>query len=112
MPRLVGLPRATAMMMLGEKVSAQDALQMGMIYKVYPDNSFQNELMNFAQHLAKQATRGLGLTKRALNQAFENDFETQLIVEEKLQKEAGQTQDYIEGVKAFQEKRKPDFRGQ
>lgn len=111
LPRLVGLPRATAMMMLGEKVSAQDAFQMGMIYKVYPDNLFQDELMKFVQHLAKQATRGLGLTKKALNQAFENDFETQLLVEEKLQQQAGQTQDYHEGVKAFQEKRKPNFHG-
>jgi 2-(1,2-epoxy-1,2-dihydrophenyl)acetyl-CoA isomerase len=111
LPRLVGLPRATAMMMLGEKVSAQDAFQMGMIYKVYPDNVFQDELMKFVQHLAKQATKGLGLTKKALNQAFENDFEAQLKVEEKLQQQAGQTQDYTEGVKAFQEKRKPNFRG-
>lgn len=111
LPRLIGLPRATAMMMLGEKVSAQDAFQMGMIYKVYPDNLFQDELMKFVQHLAKQATRGLGLTKKALNQAFENDFETQLKAEEKLQQQAGQTQDYLEGVRAFQEKRKPNFHG-
>jgi 2-(1,2-epoxy-1,2-dihydrophenyl)acetyl-CoA isomerase len=82
-----------------------------MIYKVYTDNVFQDELMKFVQHLAKQATKGLGLTKKALNQAFENDFEAQLKVEEKLQQQAGQTQDYTEGVKAFQEKRKPNFRG-
>jgi 2-(1,2-epoxy-1,2-dihydrophenyl)acetyl-CoA isomerase len=111
LPRLVGLPRATAMMMLGEKVSAQDAFQIGMIYKVYTDNVFQDELMKFVYYLSKQATRGLGLTKKALNQAFENDFETQLQIEEKLQQEAGKTKDYAEGVKAFQEKRKPNFGG-
>jgi 2-(1,2-epoxy-1,2-dihydrophenyl)acetyl-CoA isomerase len=111
LPRLVGLPRATAMMMLGEKISAQDAFQMGMIYKVYLEDSFQDEMMKFAQHLAKQATKALGITKRALNQSFENDLESQLKTEEKLQKEAGQTSDYNEGVKAFREKRKPKFRG-
>jgi len=111
LPRLVGLPRATAMMMLGEKVSAPDALQIGMIYKVYPEDSFQDELMKFVRHLAKQATKALGITKRALNQSFENDLETQLKVEEQLQKEAGQSQDYHEGVKAFLEKRKPNFHG-
>jgi len=111
LPRLVGLPRATAMMMLGEKVSAPDALQIGMIYKVFPADTFQDEAMKFVHYLAKQATKGLGLTKRALNQSFMNDLETQLNIEEELQNQAGQTQDYSEGVKAFLEKRKPDFRG-
>lgn len=111
LPRLVGLPRATAMMMLGEKISAHDALQMGMIYKVFPDSTFKDEVLKFTQYLAKLATKGLGLTKRALNKSFENDLETQLKVEEELQKEAGQTQDYYEGVKAFLEKRKPYFSG-
>lgn len=111
LPRLVGLPRATAMMMLGEKVTAREALEMGMIYKVYPKDSLQDEVMKFARNLANQATKALGITKRALNQSFENDLESQLKTEEKLQKEAGQTSDYNEGVKAFLEKRKPIFRG-
>lgn len=111
LPRLVGLPRATAMMMLGEKVSAQEAVQMGMIYKVFPQNAFREEVLKFAQYLAKQATRGLGLTKRALNKSFENDLEAQLKLEEQLQREAGQSEDYREGVKAFLEKRKPNFSG-
>ena len=84
---------------------------MGMIYKVYPEDSFQDEMMKFAQHLAKHATKALGITKRALNQSFENDLESQLKTEEKLQKEAGQTSDYNEGVEAFLKKRKPNFRG-
>lgn len=111
LPRLVGLPRATEMMMLGEKVSAQDALQMGMIYKVLQPDIFQDEVMKFVHHLANQATKGLGLTKRALNQSFANDLEAQLNLEEELQNQAGQTHDYNEGVKAFLEKRKPNFRG-
>ena len=111
LPRLVGMPRATAMMMLGEKVSAQEALNMGMIYKVLPDATFREEALKFVRYLAKQATRGLGLTKRALNKSFENDLETQLKLEEELQNQAGQSQDYQEGVKAFLEKRKPNFRG-
>lgn len=111
LPRLIGLPRATAMMMLGEKISAQDAHQMGMIYKVYPADTFRDEVMKFVHYLAKQATKGLGLTKKALNQSFINDLETQLKLEEELQNEAGQTEDYNEGVKAFLEKRKPNFSG-
>ncbi len=111
LPRLVGLRRATAMMMLGEKVSAQDALQMGLIYKVLPRDAFQDEVTKFVHYLTKLATKGLGLTKKALNQSFVNDLETQLNLEEKLQNQAGQTQDYNEGVKAFLEKRKPNFRG-
>lgn len=111
LPRLVGLARATAMMMLGEKVSAQEALEMGMVYKVVPPDTFQEEAQKFVHYLSKLATRGLGLTKRALNQSFSNDLESQLELEEQLQNQAGQTGDYREGVKAFLEKRQPNFSG-
>lgn len=111
LPRLVGLQRATALMMLSDKVSAPDAAAMGMIWKVFPDESFAGESLKLAETLANMPTRGLGLTKRALNRAFEHDFTAQLGVEDQLQAQAGQTDDYREGVKAFLEKRKPEFTG-
>ena len=111
LPRLAGLHRAAAMMMLGEKISAQEAQEIGMIYKVFPPDKFAEEAMNLVLHLAKMPTKALGLTKRALNKSFENDLETQLTLEEDLQGVAGGTQDYEEGVKAFLEKRKAEFIG-
>lgn len=111
LPRLVGLARATALTMLGEKISAREAQEMGLIYKVFPAESLLEEAQKLAAHLATQPTRGLGLTKRLLNQSLVNDLETQLEMEEELQGEAGKTHDYQEGVKAFLEKRKPVFKG-
>ncbi|MCB0259738.1 MAG: 2-(1,2-epoxy-1,2-dihydrophenyl)acetyl-CoA isomerase [Calditrichaeota bacterium] len=111
LPRLVGLPRAAAMMLLGEKIPAAEALGMGMIYKVYPPESLPEEALKLARHLAAQPTRGLGLTKRLLNQSLQNDLETQLNQEAELQAAAGATEDYQEGVQAFLEKRKANFKG-
>lgn len=111
LPRLVGLQRATALMMLSDKVSAADAAAMGMIWKVFPDETFAEESIKLAETLAGMPTRGLGLTKRALNRAFAHDFAAQLAVEDELQAQAGQTDDYREGVDAFLEKRKPVFTG-
>ncbi len=111
LPRLVGLQRATALMMLSDKISAADAAAMGMIWKVFSDESFAEESLKIAETLAKMPTKGLGLTKQALNRAFSNDFAEQLAVEDALQTAAGQTHDYREGVAAFLEKRKPIFKG-
>ena len=111
LPRLVGLQRATALMMLSEKITAPEAAAMGMIWKVFPDETFADDSLKIAETLAAMPTRGLGLTKRALNQAFTNDFEGQLQVEDELQTVAGQTRDYREGVAAFLEKRRPVFVG-
>lgn len=111
LPRLVGLPRATAMMMLGEKIPAADAFAMGMIYKVSPEESFRDDVAELATRLSKMATRGLGLTKHAINQALSNTLEEQLDLEEELQGAAGSTDDYREGVRAFLAKRKPVFHG-
>jgi 2-(1,2-epoxy-1,2-dihydrophenyl)acetyl-CoA isomerase len=112
LPRLIGLQRATALMMTGEKVSAKDAMEMGMIYKYYADDQFLVESLNLAKSLAKMPTVGLGLTKKALNLSLISDLSTQLETEEELQTVAGSTYDYKEGVAAFLEKRKPVFKGE
>jgi len=111
LPRLAGFARATAMAMLGEKISAAQALEWGMIYKVYPAETLMEEALKLAAHLATQPTKGLGLIKRALNQSLANDLNAQLEVEAELQSVAGKTADSKEGIKAFLEKRKPKFVG-
>lgn len=111
LPRLIGLQRASALMMLGDKVSAREAEQMGMIYRAVADDEFNDTVEQTAGKLAKMPTRGLGMTKRALNLSLANDLSQQLDIEEDLQKKAGSTADYNEGVSAFLEKRKPNFTG-
>jgi len=112
LPRLVGFQRATALMMLGDKVKAADAVALGMIYKVCDDENLNAESVKLAETLAMMPTRGLGLTKKALNLSLFNNLEDQLDVEEKLQTQAGQSYDYREGVNAFLEKRQPIFKGE
>jgi 2-(1,2-epoxy-1,2-dihydrophenyl)acetyl-CoA isomerase len=111
LPRLVGMARATSLAMLAEKVTAEQALAWGMIYKVTPPTLLLATAQGLARHLATQPTRGLGLIKRALNASWENDLPAQLDLERDLQREAGRTADYLEGVRAFQGKREPRFLG-
>jgi len=111
LPRLIGFQRATALMMLGDKVTADEALQMGMIYKIFPVSFFNEEVMTLATTLANMPTKALGLTKRLLNQSMTNNLEQQLALESDLQIEASSSNDYKEGVTAFMEKRKPEFDG-
>lgn len=111
LPRLVGMQRATALMMTGDKVSAADAVNMGMIYKSYADDVFEAESKKLATTLAAMPTTGIGLTKRLLNQSFTNNLEQQLNAEKDEQVAASNTADYTEGVNAFLEKRKPNFTG-
>ena len=111
LPRLVGMARATQLAMLAEKVTAQQALEWGMIYRVVPAAELATTAGSFAAELARQPTRALGLIKRALNAAWSNDLEAQLGLEAALQREAGRTADYLEGVRAFQQKRRAAFLG-
>ena len=111
LPRLIGFARASALMMLGDKVTAIEAERVGMIYRCFPDAVFEEKVHALATTLAAMPTRGLALAKQALNAAFTNDFETQLALETKLQGEAAATDDYTEGVTAFLEKRQPKFLG-
>jgi 2-(1,2-epoxy-1,2-dihydrophenyl)acetyl-CoA isomerase len=112
LPRLIGFQKASALMMLGDKVSAREADDLGMIYKYFDDTSFKTESLRIAQTIAAMPTQGLALTKKALNQSMENDLEKQLLTEDALQRQAAQTKDYNEGVTAFIEKRKPIFKGE
>jgi 2-(1,2-epoxy-1,2-dihydrophenyl)acetyl-CoA isomerase len=111
LPRLVGMQRAAALMMTGEKVMAADAVAMGMIYKSFPDEVFEAEAKKMATMLAQMPTRGIGLTKRLLNSTFNHSIEGQLDMEMRTQVIAGSTHDFKEGVQAFLEKRKPVFKG-
>ena len=112
LPRLVGWQRASALMMLGEKVSADEAERIGMVYKVFPDESFEAEAKKIVTTLSNLPTKGLGYTKQLLDNSFYNDMEEQLQDEEIYQQRAGSTKDYKEGVQAFLEKRKPNFKGE
>ena len=112
LPRIIGMQKAAALMMLADKIMAADAEKMGMIYKVCADESLMEETLKVAKKLASLPTIGLGLTKRALNKSMTNDLTSQLALEDELQTAAGKTYDYNEGVTAFLEKRKPNFKGE
>jgi 2-(1,2-epoxy-1,2-dihydrophenyl)acetyl-CoA isomerase len=111
LPRLIGLQRAAALTMLGDKLDATRAKEWGLVYDVVPGATLMHVSLDLAKRLAAMPTRGLGLTKRGFNAGFSNDLETHLELEEELQREAGGTEDYAEGVRAFMEKRKPNFKG-
>lgn len=112
LPRLIGQARASALMMLGEKVPAKDAMDMGMIYKAVADDEYEEYVAKIAHKLANMPTKGLAYTKKLLNLTAVNNMEDQLALEHEYQTKAGATADYKEGVNAFLEKRRPVFKGE
>lgn len=111
LPRLIGIARATALMMLGDKLKAEQAKSWGMIWDVCPNAVLFDTAFAIAANLATQPTRGLGLIKRGLNRSLGSSLEEQLNLEEDLQRQAGRTADHQEGIRAFLEKRKAVFTG-
>jgi 2-(1,2-epoxy-1,2-dihydrophenyl)acetyl-CoA isomerase len=111
LPRLVGDARARALAMLGEPVTAEQAAAWGLIWRAIDDDKLRAEADKLAGHLAIQPTEGLALIKEALNASAGNTLDAQLDLERDLQRRAGRTTDYAEGVRAFMEKRSPRFTG-
>jgi 2-(1,2-epoxy-1,2-dihydrophenyl)acetyl-CoA isomerase len=111
LPRLVGAARARALAILAEPLAAERAAEWGLIWQAVDDDKLMDAAHGLAARLAMQATIGIALTKRALDAAETNTLDTQLDLERDLQDEAGHTPDYAEGVRAFIEKRAPNFTG-
>lgn len=111
LPRIVGLHRANIMTMLAEKMSAEQAREWGLVYMITEPGEVLETAFGVARQLATQPTRALGLIKRGFNRSLGVDLAAQLDYEEEIQREAGRTADYTEGVNAFLEKRKPIFTG-
>jgi 2-(1,2-epoxy-1,2-dihydrophenyl)acetyl-CoA isomerase len=111
LPRLVGEARARAMAMLGEPVDAAKAEAWGLIWQAVDDSDLQPQAETLTGHIAKQPTAALAAMKRMFAASADNSLDAQLDLERDLQGEAGRSADFAEGVRAFQEKRAPVFRG-
>jgi 2-(1,2-epoxy-1,2-dihydrophenyl)acetyl-CoA isomerase len=111
LPRLVGMGRAFEMMLTGDPVAADEALRIGLVNRLVPHDRLMEETWSLCERLCRGPLKGIGLIKRALNKGLAQDLESQLEYEAHLQQIAGNTEDYNEALKAFAEKRKPEFKG-
>ena len=111
LPRILGEPRAKALALTGDPLDADTAAQWGLIWKAVDDADLMTEASALAERLAAGPTLGLGLTKKAIQESATNSFDTQLDVERDYQRRLGASADYAEGVSAFLEKRKPNYKG-
>ena len=108
---LIGEARAKALMLTGTPISAEQAANWGLIWKVFEEQDLASEAQKLAQHFASGPTASLAMTKKAIHAAFTNNLDQQLDLERDLQRDAGRLEDYAEGVSAFLEKRTPNFKG-
>lgn len=111
LPRVVGSARAFEMSTMGTKVKAQQAFEWGMVNKVVPAEELDAAVAEYANYYAQAPTKAIAMMKKMLNKSFHSDLNTMLEYEAFCQELAGRSEDYKEGVKAFNEKRKPEFRG-
>lgn len=111
LPRAVGHARAMGLTLLGDKLPAETAKEWGMIWDVVEDAELKTKVTELAERLAKQPTFGLSLIKKAIHQSSNNPFDEQVLLERDLQRIAGRSEDYREGVQAFMNKREPNFKG-